>query len=126
MSKPDPNRHAPQEIDEYLEAQAPDFRAMLQRTRAVILAAAPDCAERVSYGIPIFRLEKDFVAMSAAKGHCGLHTMSKAIPVAMEDELKAAGIGISGTTLHIKPGADFPATLMERVLRARLAELEGG
>ena len=75
--------------------------------RAVIQATAPDCAERVSCGLPFFRLEKDFVAMSAAKGHCGLHTMGKAIPVAMEDELKAAGTGISGATLHIKPGATF-------------------
>ncbi len=48
MSKPDPNRHAPQEIDEYLAAQAPDFRDALQRMRVVIRAAAPDSAERVS------------------------------------------------------------------------------
>ena len=30
MSKPDPNRHTPQEIDEYLAAQAPEFRATLK------------------------------------------------------------------------------------------------
>ena len=68
------------------------------------LNVAPDCTERVSYKIPIFRLGKDFVAISAAKKHIGFHTMSKAIPVAMKDELKAQGIWISGTTFHIKPG----------------------
>ena len=124
MSKPDPNRPAPQEIAEYLAARAPEFRATLEQLRAIINAAAPDCTERVSYKIPIFRLKKDFVALSVAKRHCGLYTMSKAIPVAMKDELKAAGIGISGTTLHINPGIDLPVPLMEKVLRRRLAEVK--
>ena len=124
MSKPDPSRHAPQEIDEYLAAQAPEYRATLEQLRAIIKAVAPDCTERVSYKIPIFRLKKDFVALSVAKRHCGFHTMSKAIPVSMKDELKAAGIGISGTTLHIRPGIDLPVSLVEKVLRRRLAEVE--
>lgn len=88
MSNAGPDRHAPQEIDEYLAAQADEFRAVLEQLRAVINAAAPDCTERVSYRIPIFRLKKDFIALSASKSHCGLHTMSKSIPVTMKDELK--------------------------------------
>ncbi|MYB77099.1 MAG: DUF1801 domain-containing protein [Chloroflexi bacterium] len=124
MSKPKPDRDAPQEVDEYLAAQAPAFRAILEQLRALIKAVAPDCAERVSYKIPIFRLKQDFIAMSAAKKHCGLHTMSKAIPTAMKDELNAAGIRTSGTTLHIKTGSDLPVALSEQVLQARLAELE--
>ena len=123
MGKPDPNRHAPDEVDGYLAAQAPEYRATLEQLRTIITAAAPGCTERVSYKIPIFRLRKDFVALSAAKRHCGLHTMSKAIPVSMKDELQAAGIGISGTTLHFKPGTDLPASLVEKIVRRRLAEV---
>ena len=126
MSEPKPSRHAPQEVDEYVAAQEPASRDTLERLRAIIRAAAPDCTERVSYRIPIFRLKKDFVALSVARNHCALHTMSKAVPVAMQDELKAAGIGISGTTLHFEPGADLPVSLVESVVRARLAELEAG
>lgn len=95
------------------------------RQRAIIKAVAPDCTERVNYRIPIFRLKKDFVAMSAAKRHCGFHTMSKTIPVAMKDELKEAGIWISGTTLHLKTDIDLPVPLLEKALRMRLAELDG-
>ena len=123
MSKPKPTRHAPAEVDEYLAAQAPEFRVTLEQLRELIRAVAPECTERVNYKIPIFRLSKDFVAMSAAKKHIGFHTMSKAIPVAMKDELKEAGIWISGTTFHIKPGMDLPLALIEKALRARLAEL---
>ncbi len=131
MSKPTPDRHAPQEVDAYLAAQEPAFRATLAQLRALIRAVAPHCTERVSYKIPIFRLQQDFVAISAAKQHCGLHTMSKAVPQAMRDELKAAGIRTSGATLHIKTGSDLPVTtgsdlpvtLIEKALRARLAEM---
>lgn len=124
MSKPKPDCHAPQEIDEYLTAQAPEFRVTLEQLRAIINAVAPDCTERVSYGIPIFRLKKDFVALPAAKNHCALHTMSKAIPVDMKDELKAVGISTSGTTLHFEPSIDLPVLLVQKVLRTRLAEVE--
>lgn len=122
MSKSKPARHAPEEVDEYLAAQSPESRATLEQLRAIIRTVAPECTERVSYRIPIFRLKRDFVALSVAKNHCALHTMSKAVPVAMKDELKAARVGVSGTTLHIEPGADLPVALVERVLRARLAE----
>lgn len=123
MSKPKPTRHAPAEVDEYLATQLPEFRATLAQLREMIRSVAPDCTERVSYKIPIFRLSKDFVAMSAATKHIGFHTMSKAIPAAMKDELKEAGIWSSGTTFHIKPGSDLPVALLEKALRARLAEL---
>ena len=34
--------------------------------------------------------------------------MSKAVPVAMKDEINAAGIWTSGTTLRLKTGSDCP------------------
>ena len=126
MAKPDPSRHAPREVDEYLAAQEPEFRATLGQLRSAVHAVAPDCTERVSYGIPIFRVRTDFVALSAAKHHCALHTMSKSVPVAMKDTLKAAGIGTSGTTLHFQPSVDLPMSLVESVLHRRLAEVDTG
>lgn len=123
MSKPKPTRHAPAEVDAYLAAQAPEFRHTLEQLRGVIRRVAPDCTERVSYKIPMFRLQKDFVAISAAKKHIGFHTMSKAIPAAMKDELKAVGVWTSGATFHIKPGVDLPVELIENALIARLTEL---
>ena len=36
MSKPKPDRHAPDEVDAYLAAQTPEFRATLEQLRAVI------------------------------------------------------------------------------------------
>lgn len=126
MGKTDPNRNAPHEVDDYIAAQEPKFQATLTQLRAAVAAVAPQCSERVSYGIPVFRLKADFVGLSAAKHHCALHTMSKAVPAAMGDALRAAGIGTSGTTLHLQPGIELPASLVETVLRRRLAELGTG
>ena len=124
MSKPNPTRHAPHEIDEYLAEQAPEFRATLAQLRAIINAVAPDCTERVDYKFPIFRLKTDFVARSAAKRHCALHTISYDIPAALKDQLKEVGIRTSGATLHLKPGVDLPVPLLKKALRMRLAEME--
>lgn len=55
---------------------------------------------------------------SSATRRCGLHTMSRAVPAAMKDERKAAGIRTSGTTLHLKTASDLPVSLIEKVLRA--------
>lgn len=126
MSKPKPPRHAPEEVDAYLASLPEDFRATPQQLRRIIKRIAPDCTERVNYQIPIFRLKRDFVAMSAAKKHVGFHTMSKAIPAAMKEELAEKGIWISGTTFHIKPGAELPEALLENALRERLVELDSG
>ena len=123
MPKADPNRHAPREVDDYLAAQSPEFRTTLERLRSIINSELPECTERVSYKIPIFRLNKDVVAISAAKEHCSLHTMSKAIPSAMKDELQAAGVGVSGTTLHFDPATDLPVQVVKKVLELRRAEL---
>ena len=79
MSKIKPSRHAPQEIDAYLEPLPDDVRSALERLRSIIRETAPECTERVSYGIPIFRLERDLVGLSAAKKHCSLHSMSTSL-----------------------------------------------
>ena len=124
MSRRNPDRHAPLEIDEYLEAQGLEVRPTLEPLRVLVRAVAPDCTERVSYGIPIFRLRKDFVAISAARSHCSLHTISRAVPVAMKAELEAANISTSGTTIRIKPGSDLPAALIrkQKIAKLRVAE----
>ncbi len=125
-SKRHPSRHAPQEVDEYLAAQPADKRATLEQLRAIIRETAPAATERVSYQFPMFRLNKDLVGISAAKNHCSLHSLSHTVLKPLASELQAAGIKVSGATLHFPPGAELPVALVQKVLQARLAELAGG
>ena len=103
-----------------------DFRITLQQLREIIRRIAPEATERVNYQTPIFRLEENFAAFSAAKVHCALHTFSKDLVANMAEELKAAGLRMSGGTIHCKPGSDLPVALLEKVLLARRAELGHG
>jgi uncharacterized protein YdhG (YjbR/CyaY superfamily) len=120
MSKPNPSRHAPDEIDAYLAPLPEDVRSALERLRDIIRETAPDCTERVSYGIPIFRLDKDLVGMSAQKTHCSLHSMSPALMKTMAKELE--GVKVSGATIHFTPEQPLPRELVERIVRERMKE----
>ena len=118
MSKPKPSRHAPEEVDAYLEALPQDVRSALERLRGIIRETAPECTERVSYGIPIFRLDRDLVGLSAAKDHCSLHTMSPSLMSAMAEEL--ADVKVSGATIHFAPEDPLPRELVERIVQERM------
>ena len=121
MSKPKPSRHAPEEIDAYLASLPDDFRTSLERVRKIIKEIAPDRTERVSYRIPIFRLQKDLVGLSASKDHCSLHTMSPVLVKAMADKLSE--VKVSGATLHFTPESPLSRELIESIIRERMKEI---
>jgi uncharacterized protein YdhG (YjbR/CyaY superfamily) len=120
MSKAEPSRHAPEEIDTYLEACPDDARLALERLRSIIRETAPGCTQRVSYSIPIFRLQRDLVGISAQKDHCSLHSMSPSLMKVMAEELK--GVKVSGATIHFTPEKPLPRELVEKILRKRIQE----
>ena len=122
MSRVKPSRHAPEEIDAYLEALPEDVRTALARVRCIIRESVPACTERVSYGIPIFRLGKDLVGMSAQQNHCSLHSMSPALIKSMTGEL--SGFSISGATIHFTPDNPLPESLLVQIVRARVKAVE--
>ena len=121
MSKTKAGRHAPEEIDAHLETLPDDIRSTLERVREIIRESAPQCTERVSYGIPIFRVQKDLVGISSQKQHCSLHTMSPALVETMREELK--GTRVSGATIHFTPDKPLRREFIENIVRARIAEL---
>jgi uncharacterized protein YdhG (YjbR/CyaY superfamily) len=104
----------------YLEVLPDDVRSALERVRGIIRETAPECTERVSYKIPIFRLRKDLVGMSAQKNHCALHSMSPPLMKAMAEELK--GISVSGATIHFTPENPLSRELIKKIVRERMKE----
>jgi uncharacterized protein YdhG (YjbR/CyaY superfamily) len=120
VSKAKPSRHAPEEIDAYLEPLPDGIRSALERLRRIIREAAPGCTERVSYGIPIFRLQRDLLGISAQKNHCSLHSMSPPLMGAMTEEL--AGFQVSGATIHFTPERPLPRGLVAKIVQERIKE----
>lgn len=114
------NRHAPDEIDRYLAGLPSPEREALEDIRQSVRSLAPTCTERVSYGIPIFRLGRDLIGLSASPPRCSLHVMSPALAQSMAAELK--GVQVSGATIHFTAGAPLSRALLETIIQARIRE----
>ena len=111
----------PSTIDEYLAPLSDDKRAPLQKLRKAIQAAAPRAEECISYGLPAFRLDgRPLVAFGAGASHCALYPMSSATIAVHADDLK--GYETSKGTIRFPAGKPLPATLVRKLVKARIAE----
>jgi uncharacterized protein YdhG (YjbR/CyaY superfamily) len=113
---------APKDIDEYLVGVPEPARSTLNKIRAVIRSAVPpEATETISYRMPAFKYKKVLIWFAAFSDHCSLFPTS-AIVAAFRDELKR--YTISKGTIQFPVDKPLPATLVKRMVRARLAEVE--
>ena len=109
-------------IDEHLSKLPEDQRLALETLRETILSVMPDAEEVISYGVPMFKRNgKGVISMSAKKDYCSLHLMSPTLAKAMESELKKY---LKGVTLHFTPDKSLPASLVKKIVKARLKEMK--
>lgn len=110
------------DVDAYLRSLPTGDRSALEKMRQAIRSAAPDADEGFSYGLPAFRLAgRPLVCYGAAKSHCSFFPMSPALIRAFSDDLKA--YDISKGTIRFTPERPLPARLVQKFVRARIAEL---
>ena len=109
----------PATVDEYLAAVPDDQkRAALQKLRRTIRAALPRAEECISYGLPAVRYEGRMVAWyGAAKNHCSFYPGG--VVAACKDDL--AKYETSKGTIRFSPDDPLPATLVKKLLKARIA-----
>jgi uncharacterized protein YdhG (YjbR/CyaY superfamily) len=113
----------PTTIDEYLAPLRADKRAALEKLRKIIKAAAPRAEECISYSLPAFCLNGPLVAFGASTNHCSFFPMSPAVLEAHKKELK--GYDTSKGTIRFQPDKPLPATLIRKLVKARIAEKKG-
>jgi uncharacterized protein YdhG (YjbR/CyaY superfamily) len=114
----------PRTIDQYLAGLSADKRAALEKVRAAVRSAAPRAEECISYGMPAFRLNGKLIfGFKAAANHCSLHPMSGDTVAALRAEL--AGYDTSPGTIRFQPTDPPPATLIKKLVKARIAETSG-
>ncbi|HEY8350429.1 MAG TPA: DUF1801 domain-containing protein [Clostridia bacterium] len=66
-------------VDEYIEAQLPEIRQILDKVRETIRKVLPDAEERIAYGMPTYRGKRNIIHFAAQKKHLGLYPGDKAI-----------------------------------------------
>ncbi len=110
----------PKSIDEYLAALSDDKRAALEKLRRTIRAAAPQAEECISYGICAFHQNGMLVGFGATAKHCAFYVMSGSTLESFKDELK--NYDTSKGTIRFLPNKPLPASLVRKLVKARLAE----
>lgn len=112
----------PTTIDEYLAAVTDEQRVALEKLRKTIRAAAPQAEECISYGLAAFRQNGMLVGFGATPNHCAFYLMSGSMVDEFADELER--YDTSKGTIRFQPNRPLPATLVRKLVKARLAENE--
>jgi uncharacterized protein YdhG (YjbR/CyaY superfamily) len=109
-------------VDEYLIALPADVQATLGKIRKAIKAAVPKAEELISYHMPVYKYHGHLVGFAAFTNHCSFFPMSHAVMNAFKEELKE--YDASGATIRFPVGKALPATLIKKIVKARIRENE--
>lgn len=115
-------RPAPKNVDDYIARFPPDVRPVLRKVRQTVRAVAPVAEERISYGIPAYRLDGDLVYFAAFKKHIGMYP-----PVRGDEKLIKQLERYRGEKGNLKFPLDepMPYGLIRKVVLARMREQRG-
>lgn len=112
----------PKSVDEYLASVPEPARTTLNTIRATIRSAVPqEATEVISYRIPAFKYKGMLVWFGAFSDHCSLFP-GPGIMEAFKDELKR--YSISKGTVQFPLDKPLPATLLRKIVKARVAANE--
>ena len=113
---------APKDIDEYLADVPEPARSTLNKIRAAIRSAAPaEATETISYKMPAFKYKGVLIWFAAFSDHCSLFPTATIVE-AFKDELQ--GYSTSKGTIHFPVDKPLPATLVKKIVKARVAQIE--
>jgi uncharacterized protein YdhG (YjbR/CyaY superfamily) len=107
------------DVDHWLSRLEPKQRAALEKLRAQIRAAAPGAEEVISYGQPTYKLHGHLVAFGAFRNHLSFFPMSSTL---IRQFPEAAPFATSSGTMQFQPDRPIPATLVKKMVRARIAQ----
>ena len=111
------------ELSDYLaelpEPQRTAITAVYDRARELV----PEAEDGIGYGMPALRYRgKALLSVMNAKGHIGLYPFSPAALDTVRDEL--AGFSLAKGTVRFSVEQPLPADVLERLIKARVAEIE--
>ena len=105
-------------VDSYLAGLRPGQRAALGKLRRAIRAAAPRAEERISYGIPGYRLDgRMLVWFGAGARHCAFYPGG----IVPEFRRELAAYDTSKGTIRFSEEDPLPAALVRRIVKAKIA-----
>jgi uncharacterized protein YdhG (YjbR/CyaY superfamily) len=118
-------RNRAKDVDTYLAAVPEPARSTLETLRQTIKAAAPQAEEVISYQMPTFKyLGRALVGFAAWKNFCSLYPYTGSVWTEFKDELKGYGTSASKGTIQFPVDKPLPASLVKRIIKGRIKEIE--
>jgi uncharacterized protein YdhG (YjbR/CyaY superfamily) len=116
-------RSTPKNFADYLKSADQPARIALTKLREIIRSAVPaEASETISYRIPAFRYRNRVLLWFAAfSDHCSLFPTASIIE-AFRKQLSR--FSKSKGTIHFPLGKPLPVTLIRRMVKARVKQLE--
>jgi len=113
----------PKTIDEYMRTVPADRREALEKLRATIKAIVPGAEECISYAMPAFRVDGRVVAgfLATSKGGSYYPFSGRTLTTLAAD---VAGYGQTKGALHFDAKRPLSKALVQKLIKARLAEGE--
>ena len=112
-------KRGPRTVDEYVAGVPEPALTRLKELRAAIRSVVPpDTTEIISYRIPAFRHKRVLVWYAAFSDHCSLFPTAEVMAL-FKDELKS--YSTSKGTIHFPLDRRIPATLVKKLVKARVA-----
>lgn len=109
-------------VDDYLAAVPQPARTTLEKVRAAIRAVVPaETSEVLSYKIPAFKHKEVLIWYAAFSDHCSLFPTAAVIEK-FKDELQP--FRKSKGTIQFPIDKPLPASLVKKMVKARVAEVE--
>ncbi len=120
--KKDQQQKPANNVDEYLAAVPSEVQPVLEKLRKTIRSAAPQAEEVISYQIPTYKYHGPLIHFAAFRNHCSFLAVSKPILDRFSSELEPWDT--SGATIHFSAKNPLPASLVKKIVKARIEENE--
>ncbi len=110
---------AAKDVDAYIAAAPKAAQPKLRQMRALIRAAAPRAEEKISYGMPYYGYKGRLVYFAAFQKHIGMYA---AWPAGSTYAKLIEPYKVSKGTLRFPLDTPLPATLITKIVKARVKE----
>ena len=111
-------------VKDYMAAQPPAARRVLQRVRSTLKKALPGAQEVISYQIPAYKLNGRVVVYFAGwREHFSLYPAIGRLQAAFKDDLRH--YEVSKGTIRFPLSGRIPLKLIERIAKFRAKEIAG-
>ena len=106
-------------IDEYIALQSKENALILEKIRQIIRTIVPNAEEKISYGIPTFKLHGNLVHFAAYKNHIGFYPGASGVAQFTSELSK---YNSSKGTIQFQLDEEIPYDLIKKITEFRVNE----